>query len=301
MMLVSVVIPCYNQAHFLGEAIESVASQTYEAIETIVVDDGSTDDTAEVASSHAVRCVRQQNQGVAEARNAGMRAARGDVLLFLDSDDLLAPTAVEGGISCLRVHPDAAFVFGRPDVVGLARPWVPPLVQSDYYRHLLESNIIWMPGLVLYRKGILEGLGGFDSHFNGAADWELYLRIASRFPIGFCAGVHGTYRRHRESMSNDSAAMFLDTTIALRTQRQHVWKNRRYRQSYRRGHQNLRKAYGRWVVVEARQAIADGRLRKARSSLGILLRYEPRGFVSALAWGLLRLAAHFARRTTGAT
>ena len=112
MMLVSVVIPCYNQAHFLGEAIESVASQTYEAIETIVVDDGSTDDTAEVASSHAVRCVRQQNQGVAEARNGGMRAARGDVLLFLDSDDWLLGDAIEKLAAAAADHPEAALFHG---------------------------------------------------------------------------------------------------------------------------------------------------------------------------------------------
>jgi glycosyltransferase involved in cell wall biosynthesis len=97
--LVSVVIPCYNQAHFLSEAIESVASQTYEPTETIVVDDGSTDDTSHVADVHGVRCVRQENRGLAEARNTGLRASSGDMLLFLDADDLLAPDAIDAGVS----------------------------------------------------------------------------------------------------------------------------------------------------------------------------------------------------------
>ena len=89
--LVSVVIACYNQGRFLGEAIESALRQTYAPIEVIVADDGSTDRTAEVAAAYPVRCLRQRNQGAPAARNHGFRESHGRFVLFLDADDRLLP------------------------------------------------------------------------------------------------------------------------------------------------------------------------------------------------------------------
>src|SRR5918997_500688 len=107
--LVSVVIPCYNQAHFLGEAIESVLSQTYPHFEVVVVDDGSTDNTQEVAARYpGVRYIRQENQGLAGARNAGIRRSNGSFLVFLDADDRLLPRALEAGLKALKEHPECA-------------------------------------------------------------------------------------------------------------------------------------------------------------------------------------------------
>src|SRR5919107_192619 len=104
--LVSVVIPCYNQAHFLSEAIESVLAQTYPYFEIIVVDDGSTDNTSEVAGRYSgVRCIRQDNQGLSGARNSGLRHSKGEYLVFLDADDRLLPQALEVGLECLRAYP----------------------------------------------------------------------------------------------------------------------------------------------------------------------------------------------------
>ena len=112
--LVSVVIPCYNQAHFLGEAIESVLAQTYPHLEIIVVDDGSPDNTEEVATRYSgVRYVQQANQGLAAARNTGLRHSTGAYLVFLDADDRLLPQAVEVGLQQLQAHPECAFTFGK--------------------------------------------------------------------------------------------------------------------------------------------------------------------------------------------
>ena len=100
--LVSVVIPCYNQAHFLGEAIESVFKQTYKHFEIVVVDDGSTDNTSEVARRYSgIRCIEQVNQGLSAARNTGIRESKGEYLVFLDADDRLYPIALEAhGLFC---------------------------------------------------------------------------------------------------------------------------------------------------------------------------------------------------------
>src|SRR6266480_1367400 len=112
--LVSVVIPCYNQAHFLGEAIESVMAQTYPHFEVVVVDDGSTDNIAAVVARYpGVRCFQQGNQGLSAARNTGLRHSIGECLVFLDADDRLMPRAIEVGLASLRDHPECAFVYGR--------------------------------------------------------------------------------------------------------------------------------------------------------------------------------------------
>ncbi len=112
--LVSVVIPCYNQSNFLGEAIESVLAQTYRHFEIIVIDDGSPDNTAEVAVRYPdVRYIRQENQGLSGARNTGFRESQGKYLVFLDADDRLLPGALQAGINCLHIHPECAFVSGH--------------------------------------------------------------------------------------------------------------------------------------------------------------------------------------------
>src|SRR5215204_1328714 len=112
--LVSVVIPCYNQAHFLGEAIESVLAQSYPNFEIIVVDDGSPDNTSEVAASYPrVRLVRQENQGLSAARNSGLARSEGEYVVFLDADDRLLPGALQAGLECFEAHPKCAFVYGR--------------------------------------------------------------------------------------------------------------------------------------------------------------------------------------------
>src|SRR5215213_4115846 len=112
--LVSVVIPCYNLAHFLGEAIESVLAQSYPNFEIIVVDDGSPDNTSEVAARYpGVRLVRQENQGLSGARNAGLARSEGEYVVFLDADDRLLPEALEAHLEHLKAHPECAFVSGR--------------------------------------------------------------------------------------------------------------------------------------------------------------------------------------------
>ena len=111
--LVSVIIPCYNHARFLGEAIVSVIRQSYPHIEIIVVDDGSTDDTEQVITSYPnIQHIRQENLGVSRARNMGLSMSRGAYVLFLDADDRLLPDAVATGVHALASRKEYAFAFG---------------------------------------------------------------------------------------------------------------------------------------------------------------------------------------------
>src|SRR4051794_12323832 len=127
---VSVVIPCFNQGRFLPDALESVLAQTFPAAEIVVVDDGSTDETAAAARRYPnVRCIRQRNRGLASARNTGLMHTAGECVVFLDADVRLRPEAVEIGVRELQAHPECALVWGRCvriDEHGRQLPTVPP-------------------------------------------------------------------------------------------------------------------------------------------------------------------------------
>ena len=111
--LVSIVVTCFNQGRYLADAVESARHQTCDRTELIIVDDGSTDDTAAVAAQVGVaQLIRQANAGLPAARNAGLYRARGKYITFLDADDLLLPKAIELGLACHNATPGCAFVYG---------------------------------------------------------------------------------------------------------------------------------------------------------------------------------------------
>lgn len=178
--LVSVVIPCYNQAHFLPDAYTSMARQTWRDLEVIVVDDGSTDATAQVAEELFARhpdlpsrLVRQRNRGLSEARNAGIRAARGQWILALDADDMFRREFLALAMEQLREHPELNLIscavqqFGHTKDTWTPRPYTPELLpEHDTF-----------PGTCLFRKSLWEDAGGYDpSHPWGMEDWNFWLR-----------------------------------------------------------------------------------------------------------------------------
>jgi glycosyltransferase involved in cell wall biosynthesis len=165
--LVTVVIPCFNQARFLGEAIESVLRQTHAPTDVIVVDDGSTDGTAAVAAGFApVRCVRQENRGLPAARNRGLHEAAGEFIVFLDADDRLLPMAVASGVAALSARTDSAFAFGHYRSITEAgrvfREAPPEGLGTDPYCTLLRRNVVGTTAAAIFRTAIVRGVGGFD-------------------------------------------------------------------------------------------------------------------------------------------
>jgi Glycosyltransferases involved in cell wall biogenesis len=246
--LVSVIIPCYNQAHFLHEAIESALAQTYSHREIFVVDDGSTDKTAEVTARFAgVRYIRQENSGVSAARNTGLKESRGEYLVFLDADDRLLPEGLEIGVDCLRQRSKCAFAFGRcrfvtADGSMLSKP-EQPYVTRDHYLELLRENYIWCPGSVIYRRSAFEIAKGFDTSLGPGADYDLYLRITRDSPV-FCHNqLVAGYRLHSSSMSTDHSVMLLETMKTLNAQRDFVKGNDRYIVALETGKKNSQDYY----------------------------------------------------------
>jgi len=203
--LVSVIIPSYNSARFVRMTIESVLRQSPAVFELIVVDDGSTDDSAAIVQGYeAVSLIRQPNQGLSAARNAGLAIARGEYLVFLDADDLLLPGALETGLKAFASRPDCAFVYGHCQFIDAEGRLLPtpfrPRLTHDHYHKLLKQCVIQSPGVVMFRH---QAVDGFVSAVNGAEDWELYLRISRHHAIHDHGQDVLQYRRHDANLSRN--------------------------------------------------------------------------------------------------
>jgi glycosyltransferase involved in cell wall biosynthesis len=253
--LVSVVIPCYNQSHFLGETIESVREQSYKNYEIIVVNDGSTDDTAAVARKFSDgKLIEQKNLGLAAARNTGLRGSNGEFVVFLDSDDRLLPNALKIGVNTLRKHQDCAFVSGYcrriasdgSDLRFISQPRLEN--GADHYQVLLQNNYIWTPANVMFRRNIFEKISEFDTSINPTADYDLYLRIAREFPVHQHGEIVSEYRQHDASMSSNYLEMLNYVLKIFDAQGEYVKNNPAYKKSLKRGIKFYLYLYGRSIV-----------------------------------------------------
>ena len=238
--LVSIVIPCYRQAHYLHEAIESVLAQSYPHIELVVVDDGSPDNTSEVAARYpGVRCVRQPNRGVSEARNLGIRSSNGAFLMFLDADDRLLPDAVKVGLECFDQHPEVAFVSGRFRFIAVNGATLYERqghgVEHDHFAEMLRRNYVAALCTVMFRRSVFESVAGFTPELSVCADYDLYLRVLCQFPAWSHAHEVAEYRRHGLGLSTQADRMLQEALTALRARRAHLGGNRTLIRAYRSG------------------------------------------------------------------
>ena len=261
-MLVSVVIPCYKQAHFLADAIDSALAQTYPSIEIIVVNDGSPDDTAAVAARYPiVRYVEQKNAGLAAARNTGLAHSRGDFIVFLDADDRLLPHAISLNIDRLAADESLAFVAGGSYYIARDGSPLPtdqrPQPEGDLHAVLLERNRIRMPATVLFRRRVFDLVGGFDTRVNACADYEMYLRVSRAFPIAFHQQMVAEYRRHGDNMSLDARRMLRQLCSVMRRQRRLVGRDPTRRAAWRQGRRNILEYYGDHLANRIRERVRE--------------------------------------------
>jgi glycosyltransferase involved in cell wall biosynthesis len=274
---VSVVIPCYRQAHFLHEAIESVLAQT-DPVEIIVVDDGSPDNTAEVAARYpGVRCVRQENRGLGGARNAGFRVSEGEYVLFLDADDRLLPDAVAAHLTCFAEHPEAGFVVGDIDNINadgsyLGSPrW--PLLQGNVYEELLKVNHVANTIAVMFRRSVIERVGGFKMSCSPSEDVELLLHAARLFPSAHHRTTVAEYRRYGNTLTRRGTIMLPAILRVMRLQEEVVKGNPRLLRARRQGIAYWRDYFGRPAFEEVFVHLKRGQVLRAARTLALLLWY----------------------------
>ncbi len=286
----SVVIPCRNHAHYLRAALASVNAQTVVPIETIVIDDGSTDDTVAVASRAGATVLRQAGLGVNAARNAGLHHAVGERVIFLDADDELVADAVETGIGVLDRHPDVWMVArfcqmideqGRPLPTNVTMP-----DSSDLYAEWLQRNLVWTPGAAIFRRAPLLALGGFPLAGGPASDYAVYLQMARAGRVILDPRLAVRYRQHDTNMSRDPVHMLRAVLGVLRREQRAAPP--RYLRHFRSARRTWCTFYGEQIIQQLRVDVRAGRVGAPQlAALSLLLR-ECRGLV----------ARHFTRKLT---
>ena len=220
---VAIIITTYNHASFLEAAVRSALGQSVPADQIIVVDDGSTDHPERITAQFAaVRSIRQPNSGLSAARNTGWRAATTEFVVFLDADDRLLPNALAKNLDRLIAAPEAGLSYGGyiyVDAVAGRRHIADFLPIADGYSALLRRNRIGMHGAVMYRRANLAEIGGFDEELAACEDYDVYLRMALRFPILYGPEPLAEYWHHGGNMSRDSAMMLRQVLAVLDRQR----------------------------------------------------------------------------------
>lgn len=215
--LVSVIVPAYNAERFLGEAIESVLAQTYSPIETIVIDDGSRDATAEIASSYPqVQTIRQENAGPANSRNRGFAASTGELVTFHDADDAMTPDKLAIQVGHLLANPGVGIVMGEQEVIVEPGSKLPFWVEGSS----AQSEVPTRPAGVsdddppvhamtmLMRREVFDLVGPFDEGVRPAEDIDWALRaIEADVEIAKLPRVMLRRRVHPESLTQDAAAV----------------------------------------------------------------------------------------------
>jgi len=207
---VSVVVPAYNAEQWIGETLSSILAQTMLPVQVIVIDDGSTDSTADVVRSFGTRVqyAYQENAGAGAARNLGLRLAIGEYIAFLDADDLWLPEKIEKQLLLFEKQPDLMWAYsdsyifpdGRPETLTRVSQYN-ELPSGWIHDALLLCDFIASP-TPLVRRSVFAVVGSFLVSTAGVEDWDMWLRISRRYPVGVIPEPLAKYRLRRSSKSH---------------------------------------------------------------------------------------------------
>lgn len=311
---VSVIITTYNYGHLIAESIDSVINQDYPDAELIVVDDGSTDDTAEVVARYGerVRYLRQPHSEIAAARNHGIAEAAGDLIAFQDADDVWSPNTLAMRVGAMEQHGELGMVFGDATVVKDGEVIVPSflaersvlrtlsiiherphirIIAENAFPALLKERFIPIPTIIMPKRRFAE-VGPWDASFKGMEDYEFYLRLAKRFPIGYIDQILVTCRIHGANVSCSVAAQNERRINLLRSFEKDPDLRAGDRTALRR---RLAELYleSAWLQKE------EGDVAAARQNYMSAWRYDRARAGALLRWAALRLAPAFGRAGHG--
>lgn len=273
---VSVIVPSYNHAHFLPQAVQSVFDQTMQEFEIIVIDDGSTDNTREVAQSYTdgrFKYIYQENRGLSASRNTGLGVARGEYVAFLDADDIFMPNKLQAQLDGFEAHPSCGMMLGgyyalneQGEPVKAIEPWtdVPTLEIENWLFHCPVS-----PNAVLVKKCWVDQVGGFDERFRRVEDWDLWLRMAyAGCQTGWVKEIVSGYRLSPEQMTKNAASQ---KNVSLQVM------DKFFQQDHLPTELNALKpeVYTRIYTKFAPQEYSVGQLEDARESVAQAIKFTP--------------------------
>lgn len=212
--MISIITCCFNSGQFLEETIQSVLNQSFQDFEYIFVDGGSTDDTIDIIESHKIAdpqqrfsLYHQNTKGLMRARNIGLQQARGRYICFIDGDDKWFPHKLEKQLRHYEMHPELGLIFSNyvdidasgAVIQGTGRTESPELTITGLFGHCYITN----PSVMVKRE-IFEELGNFDEALYYSEDYDMWLRIIAKYPIGYIPDVLVQYRKHTSNMSTGS-------------------------------------------------------------------------------------------------
>lgn len=279
----SVVIPAYNCARWVGEAVLSALREGRDDVELIVVDDGSTDDTWEALAPFRdrARLFKQENAGVAAARNRGIAEATGLWIAFLDADDRFRPGHLERLARAIAANPEAGLIYADAMVIdGEGREIkqkISPGPGNDPFLNLLLKNSITTSAAAV-RRACLDQVGGFYPGLKGPEDWDLWLRLAQSFPVIHVPEVSVDYRRQAGGLVHTRGLAMREDNLKV------IERAASLRPGLPGG--ALRQARANCFLESAVRLAAGGEASLARRELMAALRLNP---LPAKAWGLFAL------------
>lgn len=210
--LVSIILPTYNRQEMLVNAIKSILNQNYKNIELIIVNDSSTDNTREIVKKikdERLLYFEKKNGGPASARNFGIKKARGKYIAFCDDDDIFLPGKLKHQITFLEQNSHFAFCYTNGIIVqnGKHRKFLPRLTQNTLIALLFENSQILTPTVVVKTK-VVKNIGGFDESIPFCEDYDLWLRVAQKYPFDFIDKIYVEITKNSKSISADEKNMF---------------------------------------------------------------------------------------------
>lgn len=220
--LVSIITPVLNQASYIGSTIDSVLSQDYSNLEYRIIDGGSTDGTVEILQSYKERFhwISESDRGQSDAINKGFRQARGEILAWLNGDDIFYPQAVSNAVSALQINPSIGAVYGDCDYIDSNGEFVSRYPVRPYdYDDLVLNNEDYIPQpTVFFRRQVIENIGYLNPSLHYALDYDYWLRLGLKYPMEYIPKRMAALRLHSDAKSIGAVAKFGPELIQVHEQ-----------------------------------------------------------------------------------